>query len=110
MNAVGWYFFFGGIYGLFSMMFFKVACHTEQQAITKALTQNRRYEWHSRYDTKNMTQEELAKAPALAQKHQAPEAVGAGANYFRITGFLALTGIAAFILGVWAFFGDFLGE
>lgn len=108
MSAIGWYFFFGGVYGLFSMMFFKFANYTEQQAITKALTQDRRYEWHSKYDTKSVTKENLAKAPEVKKQIAASEALSAGSNYFRITGFLALASAVTWLLGVWSFFGDFL--
>lgn len=108
MSAIGWYFFFGTIYGAFSMLFFKFAKFIEHQAVSQALTHNRRYEWHSQYDTKNITDEDLKKMPEAQKKLTASQAVGAGANYFRITGFLALAGVATWFMGLWAFFGDFL--
>ena len=108
--AIGSYFMFGIVYGVFASFFFKFAKHVEHQAVSQALTHNRRYEWHSQYDTKNMTEEDLKKMPEAQKQMTASQAINAGANYFRITGFLALAGLIIWVMGLWAFFGDFLAS
>ena len=106
--AIGAYFMFGIVYGIFSFFFFKFAKFVEHQMVSRALTHNRRYEWHTHYDTNNITEADLKKVPEAQKRVTASEAVGAGANYFRITGFLALAGIFTGFLGWWSFFGDVL--
>lgn len=110
MSAIGWYFFFGLVYGLLALLFFRFACFVEKQAVTQALTHNRRYEWHSHYDTKNMSAEELKKIPEAQKQQQAAPPVGAGSGYYKITGFLVMAGLATWALGLWAFFGDFMAS
>lgn len=108
--AIGSFFIFGAIYTIFSGFFFKFAKFVEAQAVTKSLTHNRRYEWHTKYDTQNISEKDLKKVPEAQRQTTASQAVGAGANYFRITAFLALAALATWGMGVWAFFGGFLGE
>lgn len=108
--AIGSFFIFGAIYGLFSMFFFRFAKFVEHQAVSRALTHNRRYEWHTQYDTKNMTEADLKKIPDAQKKLTPAQAIGAGANFFRVTGFLALAAVATWGMGLWAFFGGFLGS
>jgi len=68
MSAIGWYFFFGAVYGGFGQMAFSFGRYAERTAVTQALTRNRSYEWHSRYDTANMNEEDLKKIAVSGQK------------------------------------------
>lgn len=104
--AIGSYFIFGAVYAVFSAFFFKFARFVEDNAIRKAITHNRRYEWHSTYDTKNMTDEDLKKKPEAVQATTASQAVNAGANYFRLTGFLALASLVTCGIGIWTLLGE----
>lgn len=101
--AIGAYFFFGLIYGVFSLFIFKFALFVENQAVVRAMTHNRSYEWHSQYDTQNITQEELKKLPQAQQRLTPNQAINAGKNFFNISKLLALSGIATFILGWYTF-------
>ncbi len=108
--AIGAYFIFGVVYYAFAQFFFRFAKFVEKQAVSRALTQNRRYQWHSQYDTSRMTEEDLKKVPEAHKQPTASEALNAGSNFFRITGFLGLASLITWMLGLWAFFGGFLSS
>jgi hypothetical protein len=108
MTAVGWYFFFGGLFAVFAFFSFKFARFIEHQAVTQALAQNRRYEWHTRYDTKNMSEEELKKIPEAQKNKPAGPAVDPGGNYFRLSTLLIVAAFAAWGFGAFVFFADLI--
>jgi hypothetical protein len=89
MNAFGWYFFFGAMYGAIGHSFYSYGRFKEVEAVIKAVTPNRRYEWHSRYDTANMKDEDLkkvadgpGKAPASGRHEQSAAKGVGGKSYF----------------------------
>lgn len=109
MNALGWYFFFGVVYGLFAQMLLSFGRYTENNAIARALTHNRRYEWHSHYDPKALKEEDLKKVAAPPPAPKGPRqpqqtAVGAGAKCFTYSGVFSLFGYFSCGLGLYMFF------
>jgi hypothetical protein len=108
-SAISWYFIFGSIYCLIGSLFFRYARHIEHTAVIRAMTSNRRYEWRSHYDTKNMTEEDLKrKAQTVHQKETTSSAVNAGANFFRLTLFLILASLVTWFLGIQQIFAELL--
>jgi hypothetical protein len=99
MDAIGWYFVFGGICCGIAAFVFNYARMVEAQAIVKALTHNRRYEWHSSYDTGNVSENDLKKVPEARMNIGAAAAVGAGRNFFMATGILVSAGLFIFLVG-----------
>lgn len=112
MNAIGFYFFFGFIYAVFAFMVFNFAKFTEHQAVSRSLSTNRRYEWHSHYNT-DLSEEELKKMPQVhhpaAGQVVQPESVGAGKKYFKIAKFLILASLITFAIGAVAGFNFVMG-
>lgn len=104
--AIGSYFFFGAMYGAFGQMLFSFARYTEQTAIARALTPNRSYAWHGRYDTANIGDEELKKTlpqQPRGQPVKRSSAVGAGRKSFFYASLFALCGIGTCLYGLYTY-------
>lgn len=115
LPALSWYFFFGMVYGIFAQTLYVLGRQAEHAAIKNATTQNRRYEWHTRYDTKNMTEEDLKKIandPAAEQKqpgrHEQSTAVGVGSKSYFYSGIFALLALGTCTHGIYTFFVNLL--
>jgi hypothetical protein len=105
--AIGSYFFFGIMYGVFAQFIFTFAKHTEQQAIVRAVTHNRSYEWHSHQDPKKLAQTDLKQMSAAVrpQQHRGqPMAVGAGSKGFKYCTLFVVCGIGICLYGIYVFF------
>ena len=103
MSALGWFFFFGLLYGLFAVFALRFALYVENEAINKTVAQNRRYTWHSHYDTDNITEDELKKVVNIPKKSTVPEqAVEPGKKYFKLTSLLSLAALVTCAIGIYA--------
>jgi hypothetical protein len=121
MGALLWFFFFGCVYGVFAFFAFIYAKYVERRAVDTALTPNRRYEWHTRYDTHNVTPEDMKKAPAVPggntegglEKDKGlgkapPPPVGIGTEYYGHAALLSLCSLTSCAIGIYAFLHNML--
>lgn len=114
MTAIGWYFFFGAMYGVFAQSLFSFARFTEVEAVIKQMTPNRRYEFHSHYDTAGMTEADLKKPVGPAEKnphtgrHERSAAVGAGGKSYFYAGMFVLWALGCAAWGIESFFATLL--
>lgn len=111
MSAIGWFFFFGAALCFFAVMVFSYAKKIETEAITRALTNNRSYAWHSQHGTLSTheTDPTKPKPPVEAsikgkQRPAAPpsQAVGAGARQYRAATWLILISLVMWTLGAYS--------
>lgn len=105
MSAVAWYFIFGFGYSMIALLVLKVGMAVENNAVQKAVSNNRRYEWHSHYDTSKMSEEDLKKMANVKKPQQETNAppVDIAKKYLQATTLLCLASLFTCGLGVYAF-------
>jgi hypothetical protein len=108
-SALVWFFIFGLIYAFFALLFFGLAKLIERQKVGQALTHNRRYEWHSSYNT-DLTEAEMNKIPETQVKPAESQAVNAGLRYFRIAKLLVFCSLVTCVLGFYTFYDTMIAN